>query len=110
MRRLDDGALRFTAPNGAAVRAPAPCPKPSSPDTILSHNDALGLAIDSETAMAHWHGEPIDYDHAVMVTMYAWGSGDPYPGTEQTPEVHEALPAPSVAAFPTSDRTPLHTP
>ena len=109
VRRLDDGALRFTAPNGEAVSAPVPH-EPSSPDTILFHNEALGLAIDSETAMAHWHGEPIDYDHAVMVAMYAWGSGDPYPGTEQTPEVHEALPAPSVAALPTSDRKPLHTP
>ena len=73
VRRLDDGALRFTDKNGAAVRAPTPC-EASSPDTILSHNDALGLAIDSETATAHWHGERIDYDHAVMVTMYEWGS------------------------------------
>ena len=109
VRRLDDGALRFTDPNGAAVRAPVPH-EPSSPDTILSHNDTLGLAIDSETAMAHWHGEPIDYDHAVMVTMYAWGSGDPYPGTEHPPEVHEAPPAPSVTALPPSGREPLHTP
>ena len=110
VRRLDDGALRFTAPNGAAVRAPVPH-EPSSPDTILSHNDALGLAIDSETAMAHWHGEPIDYDHAVMVTMYTWGSGDPYPGTEQ---IHgsprSTLPHPSATMSTPPAREPLHTP
>ncbi len=88
VRRLDDGALRFTGPNGAAVRAPAPC-EASSPDTIPSHNDALGLAIDSETAMARWHGEPIDYDHAVMVAMYAWNGGGLRPGSLGTPELRE---------------------
>lgn len=96
-------------PNRNLTRALVPREAPS-PDTILSHNDALGLAIDSETAMAHWHGEPIDYDHAVMVAMYAWGSGDPYPGTEHPPEAHETPPAPSVTAFPPLDRKPLHTP
>ena len=60
--------------------------------------------------MAHWHGERIDYDHAVMVAMYAWGSEDSHSGTEQPPEVHEAPPAPSAAAFPSSAREPLHTP
>ena len=109
VRRLDDGALRFTAPNGETVRAPAPH-EHSSPDTILSHNDALGLAINRETAMAHWRGERIDYDHAVMVTMHAWRSEGSRPGTEQTPEVREVPSAPSVAAFPPSDRKPLHTP
>jgi len=110
VRRLDAGALRFTDPNGAAVRAPAPC-EPSSSDTILSHNNALGLAINRETAMARWHGECVDYDHAVMVTMYAWGSEDSRRVSEGvTPEVREAPSAPSVTAFPPSDRIPLHTP
>ena len=110
VRRLDDGALRFTDPNGNPVRAPTPH-EPSSPDTILSHNDALGLAIDSKIAMARWHGERIDYDHAVMVTMYAWGSEGSRRAAEGViPEVREAPFAPSVAAFPPSDRKPLHTP
>ena len=108
VQRLDDGALRFTAPNGEAVQAPAPH-EPSSPDTILSHNDALGLVINRETAMAHWHGERVDYDHAVMVTMHAWRSEGSRPGTEQTPEVREAPSAPSMTALPPSDRNPLHT-
>ena len=41
--------------------------------------DTLGLAIDCETATAHWHGERIDYDHALMVTMASWDSGDTRP-------------------------------
>ena len=71
VRRLDDGALRFTDPKGSAVRAPSPIEVPS-PATIVARNDARGLAIDRETAMARWHGEPIDYDHAIMVTMHEW--------------------------------------
>ena len=54
-------------------------PKPretSSPDTIVIENESLGLAIDCETATAHWHGERIDYDRALMVTMAPWDSGD----------------------------------
>ena len=90
VRRFDDGALRFTDPNGEAVRAPAPR-EASSPDNVAAQNNALGLVIDSETAMAHWHGERIDYDHAVMVTMRAWSSEGSLPGTAP-PEVHEAPP------------------
>ena len=90
VRRFDDGALRFTDPNGEAVRAPAPR-EASSPDNVAAQNNALGLVIDSETAMAHWHGERIDYDHAVMVTMHAWSSEGSLPGTAP-PEVHEAPP------------------
>ena len=109
VRRLDDGALRFTDPNGEAVRAPAPC-EASSPDTILSLNDALGLAIDSETATAHWHGEPIDYDHAVMVTMHAWNGGGLRSSHSETPESREGhLPANSQEVSP-SGRETLHTP
>ena len=75
VQRLDDGAFRFTDPNGWAIRPPQPR-EPSSPETIVLRNDALGLAIDFETATAHWHGERIDYDHALMVAMASWDSGD----------------------------------
>ena len=75
VQRLDDGAFRFTDPNGRAIRPPQPR-EPSSPETIVLRNDALGLAIDFETATAHWHGERIDYDHALMVAMASWDSGD----------------------------------
>ena len=109
VRRLDDGALRFTDPNGNPVRAPVPS-EASSPGTVAARNEALGLAISSETAKAHWHGERIDYDHAVMVTMHTWGLEGTGPGTDQPPEVHEAPPAASVTAFPPSGREPLQTP
>ena len=75
VHRLDDGAFRFTNPYGLTLRPPKRR-ETSSPDTIVLHNESLGLAIDCETATAHWHGERIDYDHALMVTMASWDSGD----------------------------------
>ena len=74
---LDDGTFRFTAPHGWVVRPPPR--EASSPDVIVDQNKNLGLAIDFETATAHWHGERIDYDHALMVTMASWDSGDTRP-------------------------------
>ena len=57
-----------------------PCPRETSPtDTIVLRNDSFGFAIDCETATAHWHGERIDYDHALMVAMASWHSGDTRP-------------------------------
>ena len=78
VQRLDDGAFRFTNPHGLAIRPPRR-QATSSPDTIIVQNESLGLAIDCETATAHWHGERIDYDHALMVTMASWDSGDTVP-------------------------------
>ena len=78
VQRLDDGAFRFTNPHGLAIRPPQR-QMTSSSDTIVIQNDSLGLAIDCETATAHWHGERIDYDHALMVTMASWDSGDTRP-------------------------------
>ena len=78
VQRLDDGAFRFTNPPGLTIRPPKR-PETSSPDTIVIQNESLGLAIDCETATAHWHGERIDYDHALMVTMASWDSGDTRP-------------------------------
>ena len=75
VHRLDDGAFRFTNPHGLTIRLPKRR-ETSSPDTMVLHNESLGLAIDCETATAHWHGERIDYDHALMVTMASWDSGD----------------------------------
>ena len=77
VQRLDDGAFRFTNPHGLAIRPAAA--RDLIADTIIIQNDALGLAIDCETATAHWHGERIDYDHALMVTMASWDSGDTRP-------------------------------
>ena len=78
VQRLDDGAFRFTNPHGLAIRPPKRRGT-SSPDTIVIQNESLGLAIDCETATAHWHGERIDYDHTLMVAMASWDSGDTRP-------------------------------
>ena len=72
VQRLDDGAFRFTNPYGLAIKPPKR-QATSSPDTIIVQNASLGLAIDCETATAHWHGEHIDYDHALMAAMASWG-------------------------------------
>ena len=71
VQRLDDGVFRFTNPHGLTIRPPRRR-ETSSPGTIIVQNESLGLAIDCETATAHWHGERIDYDHALMVTMASW--------------------------------------
>ena len=78
VQRLDDGAFRFTNAYGVAIRPPRRR-EDSSPDTIVVRNESLGLTIDCETATAHWHGERIDYDHALMVAMASWDSGDTRP-------------------------------
>ena len=78
VQHLDDGAFRFTNPQGLAIRPPRR-QATSSPDAIVIQNESLGLAIDCETATAHWHGERIDYDHALMVAMASWDSGDTRP-------------------------------
>ena len=78
VQRLDDGAFRFTNPHGLAISPPRRR-ETSSPDAVVIQNESLGLAIDCETVTAHWHGERIDYDHALMVTMASWDSGDTRP-------------------------------
>ena len=69
---------KLTTPYGVAIRPPRQR-ETSSPDTIIVRNNSLGLAIDCEPATAHWHGERIDYDHALMVATASWDSGDTRP-------------------------------
>ena len=73
VRRLDDGAFRFSAPNGAPVSLPKPN-EASAPGIVIAHNRSLGLDIGAETAVARWRGEPFDYDQALFVLMAKWGS------------------------------------
>ena len=80
VQRLDDGAFRCTNPYGVAIRPPRRR-ETSSPDTIVLRNESLGLAIDCETATRHWHGERIDYDHALMAS---WDPGDTRPAVGPT--------------------------
>ena len=86
VRRLDDGAFRFSAPNGAPVGPPKPN-EASAPDTLVAHNRTLGLDVGAATATARWLGEPVDYDHALLVLMAAWDAGH-YP-----PRPDSSLPA-----------------
>ena len=74
VRRLDDGAFRFSAPDRAPVGPPKPNEAPA-PGTVVAHNRSLGLDIGAETATARWRGEPVDYDHALLVLMAAWDAG-----------------------------------
>ena len=85
VHRLDDGAYRFVSPQGWTVRPPQ-SPGPSSPEVIVSQNEALGLAIDGRTATARWDGQPVDYDQAVMVAMVSWGPGGTGSEAAATPE------------------------
>ena len=82
LRRLDDGAFRFSAPNGAPVNPPEPS-EASTPGTLVAHNRSLGLDIGPGTATAGWLGEPVDYDHALLVLMAAWDASHyrPSPGS-----------------------------
>ena len=38
----------------------------SSPDNIVIQNETLGLAIDCETATAHWHRERVAKKHCQL--------------------------------------------
>ena len=90
---VDDGTFRFVNPYCVAIRPPRRR-ETSSPDTVVLRNESLGLAIDCETATAYWHGDRIDYDHALMVAMVSWDSGDtqfdpePMPGRLADGAVH----------------------
>ena len=72
---LDPSRRRKSRWYGVTIRPPRRR-ETSSRDTIIVRNEPLGLSIDCETATAHWHGERIDYDHALMVSMASWDSGD----------------------------------
>ena len=68
---------------------------------IVSHNEALGLAIDGRTATARWDGQPVDYDQGIMVVMASWGpcgtgSGGGSDAGKREPAV-VSLPAPHYA-------------
>ena len=88
VQRLDDGAFRFTNPHGLAIRPPRRR-ETSSPDTVVIQNESLGLAIDCETATAHWHGERLDYYAMHRMTndrhvrLYANGEEEYLPAMEE---------------------------
>ena len=86
VRRLNDGAFRFTL-NGAGV-GPSKPSEPSAPGTIIAHSRSWGsTSAPGRPPRARWLGEPVDYDHALLVLMAAWDAGH-YP-----PRSDSSLPA-----------------
>ena len=100
VQRLDDGAYRFTNPHGLTIRPPKRR-ETSSPDTIVFQNEFLGLAIDCETATAHWHERAhrlrsrTDGDDGVVgFGRYSSGGGTGRRGLESViGEVRQRFPA-----------------
>ena len=84
VHRKGDGAYRFVSPHGWMVRPPKTS-GPSSPEVIVGHHEALGLAIDARTATARWDGLPVDYDQGIMVAMASWGPCGNGSGAAATP-------------------------
>jgi hypothetical protein len=57
---LDDGAFRFTRPQGGTFDSPAPCP--TDWHELVAHQS---IRITPQTAITAWRGEALDVDHAV---------------------------------------------
>ena len=68
---LDDGAIRFTQPNGKSFDSVAPgCTQPLSDWTqIPAEHDECGIHIDERTAATKWAGESMDYGLGVQVLL-----------------------------------------
>jgi hypothetical protein len=69
IQRLDDGALRFTRPDGRSFDSVAPehtRPLSDWQQLPLSH-EQQGLRIDRNTAATRWRGEKMDYGLAIDV-------------------------------------------
>jgi hypothetical protein len=65
---LDDGAFRFTRPNGRTFDSVPPTPQSDSTQLPLS-NEQHGIHINRETADTLWRGERMDYGLAVEVLL-----------------------------------------
>lgn len=61
---LDNGAIRFTQPNGESLEAPGL--SPTDWTNLVALNRENGVYIDKETAATRWTGERMDYSTALM--------------------------------------------
>jgi len=66
VRRLDDGAFAFTAPERRPIWLAPPLP-PGDVACIERENDALGLRINHRTCIPDWYGEKMSLADAVML-------------------------------------------
>jgi len=64
VRRLDDGAFAFTAPDRGRIWEAPPLPRGDG-HAIERENAELGLHIHAKTCMPEWHGEAMDLRDAV---------------------------------------------
>ena len=64
---LDDGALRFTYPNGRTIDSAALLHGDWRQLPIL--NEHHGIRIDARTAATRWGGERMDYDHGIWALL-----------------------------------------
>jgi hypothetical protein len=82
MQALQDGALRFTTPDGRTFDSPLPTQpgtghEPPPADTpqgdwtqLLAVHNASSIVITPETAATRWRGERMDYGTAVDALLY----------------------------------------
>ncbi|MEX2151005.1 MAG: DUF222 domain-containing protein [Steroidobacteraceae bacterium] len=67
VRILDDGAFRFTRPNGMTFDSPAP--GPADWNSIVDENEAGDIRIKPTTGVTRWTGEALDLGLAVDLLM-----------------------------------------
>lgn len=73
IQTLDDGAFRFTRPNGDAFDSPQP--QPAAWTELVAAHDLDAIRITPSTAITHWTGEALDLDIAVETLMQRSQSG-----------------------------------
>jgi Domain of unknown function (DUF222)/HNH endonuclease len=71
---LDDGALRFTYPNGLAIDSAVPLHGDWKQLSIL--NAQQGIHIDARTAATRWGGEKIDYSIGIGALLNQRARGE----------------------------------
>ncbi|MBL8270188.1 HNH endonuclease, partial [Steroidobacter sp.] len=82
---LDDGAIRFTAPNGRCFESTLPGHTQPLGDwhRLVAMNEEDGIAIDRHTAASRWDGEPYDHAFAIEALLRrARGGATPVPATQ----------------------------
>ena len=65
------GGFAFLRPDGTKldVACPPPILGTDPIDTLRAHHNAIGIAIDAQTARPRWDGRPPDYDQIVFCLM-----------------------------------------
>jgi hypothetical protein len=67
VQSLDDGAFRFTRPDGESFESPSP--PPADWRELVAMNEAADIQVTPRTAITRWTGESIDYGVAVQCLL-----------------------------------------